>query len=689
MPGFTYLQKGSIRETTGGVTAANEFEADGVILTERRPCMVWFRGDLYIIGYYTRPVVQQRETNGRWYPAGIRRPMYPLAVAPGGGTGGSSGSCLAFITFLHKVGSKVLAESNPSNVVNVGELTGQGRAWTNIDSSTAESRVTHVRGYVSMNGDLFRAAWESPYGITALEENVRTLQLTFAGPNEWQYGIPPETYFGHVFAGRMWYAHSAAYPYRIWYSEPGKPQQVRASSFRDTLDREPITGIWKGRNELIVFCRRSSYMIRDSGTGVFVMEKLDSDVGCITHHGIQEIHNKIWFPSEDGIWIYDGSFRYLMKELTPLWRDDFDANRAAFDNGFALHDRIDKVYMFVTRRVTRPEFENSDISPGTLTYAGYYGAFEPSMVGNQPHPEWTLDMKYRFDSCGFYDEFGRLVIGDCDGKIRVADEDDPDDDGDSLNKALIIRRGHDLFFEPGDDLEQGGKHLAQLWYYVESEYTAWSCNIKGGDEQSWQGIQPDDDFWHWSATVAASAKSETRVVKGSRSGKRYWTQSYVPATVHWFTPERVTGRGFTMELRATAPRRLQYRGVGGMWAPGSTQRGVASYLSYDLTASANGESLPGAVVLTSAGDLTFSVTVPQTPITTWPITITITGTGTGGVATNFVRTIVLSSPIMTGDTTGDPVTMLDGDSWSVTIVSVEEEGQQSEVTSGTVSCVVP
>lgn len=579
-----YAQGGRLGNDSGGIVLPDFFSDQGVIYTGRRPCLVWYRGDLYVIGYYTRPVVRFRQDNGGWQLAGIKPPTTLLSVVPGASSGGSEGACLAAITFLHKVGSVVLAESDFGNVVDVGELTGEGRIWSGIDFGSAEARVTHVRGYVSMDGAEFRAAWEAPYGITAYVENVRTAQLTYVGPN-YDHGIPPDTRFGAEWQGRMWYASSPKHPYRLWYSKGGFPQYVAPASFRDTLGKEEITGIAKGRNELVVFCLRNSYMIRQFGQGEddFVMEKLDSDVGCLTHFGIFEIHNKLWFPSEDGPWIYDGGFRYLGKEIQPLWRSDYESNKAEFLSGFAWHDRVNKVYGWVTRRPGREEFEGTEIFPGTVTYCGYYGEFEPSMGGQAQHPEWTIDLKYRFDSSAFYNEEGELVLGSCDGVIRKQDWTDGDDDGDTLQKPLVIRSGHQLFFEPGDDWEFG-KELKQTWMYVESESTAWSVYIRGGDEQVWKSRLPDNIFQFWKSDVAATASSETRTLRTSDGQTRTVALEYVPATTHFMIPAQVTGRGFTWEVRATAPVGLQYRGFGGLWAPGpGSTRPAADITRFTVT----------------------------------------------------------------------------------------------------------
>ena len=686
--GLLYAQGGRLGDTGGGVVLPDEFESQGVTYTGRRPCFVWFRGELYVIGYYTRPVVRHKGDSGRFRIGGIRPPQRILKVVVGGGTGGSDGLCLAATTFLHKSGTKVLCESNFGNVVNVGELGGAGRTWSIIDNVTAERRVTHVRGYVSMDGGTFRTAWEAPYGLTDYEENIRTTRLTFAGPQEYQNGIPPTTSIGHSWASRMWYAGSSNYPYRLWWSRPGFPQYVRPASFRDTLDRESITSIWKGRNELLVLCYRAAYMVRQFGAGEndFVMEKLDSDVGCINHFGVLEIHNKVWFPSEDGPWLYDGGFRYLLKDGQPLWRDDFKANRAAFENGFAVHDRVNKVYMYATRRSLRPEFENTGLRPGTITYVGYYGAFEPSMAGDQAHPEWTLDMKHRFDSCGFYDAEGELVIGSCDGSIRKQDWTDGDDDGDRLQKEAIIRTGHQLFFEPGDDLENG-KNLVQLWYYVESELTSWSLYARGGDEGAWRSELPDNDLSFWKIDVAATTKEETRRVRLARSGQKTLAMLYVPATTHFFVPEKVVGRGFTFELRAVAPVGLEYRGFGGVWTPGGTARGIEERTLLFLAVDFGGVPFdPDASPLVLAPEHY----IPTATISylygdpAWPITVRLVTTGDH---------IIGESVALTGsDLAAEFATILlaGGESLSFTITVLDANGiELEEPFVGAVSCVVP
>lgn len=609
-----------IGDTSGGGVGVSYFEAQGVYATSYRPLFVPYRGDLYLVGAFSRPLVRHA-LDRRWVLAGIKPPQKKLVVAAGTGSGGSSGGCLCYITFLQKIGDRVMAESDPSNAVDVGTLAGEGRDWSDIDTD-AERRVTHVRGYVSMNGDPYRMAWEAPLGLTALTENVPTTALVHEGP-DYDHGLPPtKVRYAHACFGRMWYANSPQFPHRLWFSNAGYPQYVGRASFRDTPDREPIRGIWRGRGYLLVFCPRATYIVRDpSGFGDFVIEKLDTDVGCLTHHGIMEIHNKVWIPAEDGVWIYDGGFKLISEEILPVWTDDYKNNEQAFLDGFAYHDRALKYYVFVTNRAARGEWENTGLLPGTVAYACYYGKYEPSIASGDPDPapDWSLDLKDRFDSSAYYNAAGKLLIASCDGKIRSQDWTNGNDDSDSLLKPLRIRHGHLLFGLAGDSI-QLGKTLTQLWAHLESELVGWRISMIGGDEQAWKQLRPDNVDLFQKYDVDPSGETQQITLKDS-----VYTVVSAPKTVHFFAPEGVSGRGFTFEISAAEPVGFTYRGLGGLWSAGPAARAIVSKTAENWAAAR-------ATALSGGGLLTLTVTpsttgYPVTPVS-WEVDF---GEGAGWV----------------------------------------------------------
>ena len=553
---------------------------NGIYCTGRPPCFVNFRGDVYVIGAFSR-VLYRPKQDRRFLPAGIIGARRKLSVIEAAGSGGSEGRALAFVTLLHKEGALELAESDRSNVVDVGSVTGGGFTWSNLPTENEEFRVTHIRGYRSMDGDEYRMAWESPYGIASFTENLLTNARTILAPDWKDNGIPPKgLHYGTDWAGRVFYARTAEHPYRLWWSAPGAPQNVKDTAYVDTWDRSTITAIHKARNELIVFTQRNAYLVRQFGQESledFVLSKLDSNVGCISHFGAVEIHNRLWFPSEDGIWIYDGAFHYVMRDMRPYWVDDYTANKNIFQAGHAYDDRNDKTYVFVAGR-NPPQLLEGEFLCGTVAYVGTYEMFEPSIGGDRPQPDWTIDAYGRRNSSAVYDADGNVLIGSCDGIIRKADPTDGDDDGDSLLKAMVIRHGLNLLNEPGDDLESG-KQLDEFWCYVESELNGWTLYLMGGDEHAWRQTRPDNVWQFWKVDVPASQKIYASTIANVTK-----TLQATPKTVHYFgKPVKVSGRGYLTEIRATSPVGLKYRGHGGSFSPGSAERTFEFETNFDLT----------------------------------------------------------------------------------------------------------
>jgi hypothetical protein len=544
----------------------------GIFSTGRRPCFENYRGDIYVGGAFSRILVRHKQDR-RMLPAGILPMATKLAIANGAGAGGDTGRVLGFVTLLHKIGDTVLAESDWSNVVDVGMSTGQGWVWTNLPTaSQVDYRVTHIRGYRSVDGSDYMKAWEAAIGIPSFTENVLTRNLTVPAPPAGRNGVPPRGVRLMVnFAGRMYYASTAEHPYRLWRSAAGFPQYVNVENdFVDTWDRSAITCVAKARNDLLCYVMREAYLARQFGQeelSDLVLLKMDNSVGCINHFGAVEIHNKLWFPSEDGVWLYDGSFKYLMRDLRPYWVADYKANPLAFQTGFGYDDRNEKTYVFATGRDPQQDLgEKTDFTIGSLAYVGTYDSYEPSMGGENPAPEWTLDAYARRNSAALYNKDGDVLIGSCDGIIREHDASNADDDNDALGKALLVRSGHQVYQRPGDDIESG-KTLTRFWAYVQAEFNSWTLYLLGGDEDAWNRVRPDNVWGFWKKLFAASLKVYSQTIGTITKNMRA-----LPKTVHVSIPEKVTGRGWVTEIRGHLPLGMKIRGWGGAFQAGPADR---------------------------------------------------------------------------------------------------------------------
>lgn len=592
---FFYLSRS---RTTGEITiyktpstpvvTSADLAAQGITLTTRRPCIIRFKGEVFITGCFSRPLYYPVR-DPLWVPVGIRPHDQTLTVAATG-SGSLVGQALCYITYQHRVGDVVLAESNPSNYVPVNLAGAAARQWGGLTSATRERRVTHVAGYVSLNGAGFRRAFVMPYGATTYTEGTAEAALTIEGPYK-NYLPPMGAAFSCVFANRVWYANTSEYPWRIWFSEAGEGQYVDLASFRDTLDRDAISGIAPCQGVLIVFTLEKAYAIRFNGT-TFTIDRIDSSFGCICHFGCVEIHNKLWFPSQDGIAIYEGGgFRFVMKDMRPYWQADYLEHQQEFMNGFAVNNKTAKNYVFIIPREKRDEFE--DWEPGHVAYIGNYLNFEPSMGGVNEQPDWSIDLAHRIQYAAFYGLDNRLYFGGEDGAVRVEDDLDGDDDGDTIQKELRIDHGLLLFQEPGDDVESG-KKLEQLWVYTESELTDWRFAAMMGDE--WAELQFEPDNIKNAALFHRDATALTQVIPDP-DGSGEMLADYIPETVHHLGVEGIAGRGITARVRAIAPVGLKYRGFGGMWGPGAGPRKARHITTFSVAAIATNDPTPPSVAL--------------------------------------------------------------------------------------------
>jgi hypothetical protein len=501
--------------------------------------------------------------------------------------------------------------------------------------------VTHVAGYASVNGSNYRRAFLMPYGAATFSEGLATNQLTIAG-SDGNYLPPSGVAFAVEFAGRMWYLNSPEHPYRAWRSDPGEPQYVGLANFLDTTDRDEITGAGVCQGVLVVLTISKAYVIRASGN-TFILDRLDSSFGCLSHFGIIEIHNKLWFPTQDGVAIYDGAgFYFVMKDMRPYWQADYLEHQDAFRDSFAVNDKIGKNYMLLTPRTERDAFE--DWSPGLVTYVGNYLNFERSMGGQNEQPDWSIDLRNRIDYSAFYGLDNRLYFGGEDGKLRIEDATDPDDDGDTLSKPTLIEHGVQLFQEPGDDVE-GGKQLDQLWAYVESELNAWTAYVFMGDEWIEDSFQPDNVLKNWKRDVDASAL--TQVAIDPEGGEML--ASYIQETVHNLGgPEGVSGRGFMFRVRATGAIGMKYRGHGGIWARGQAPRvekEITRFIVYmdSVAIAPNTEDTP--IAIADLGGQVFHVVLNNADVVTYPISVNYSWVGVfTGSASDPIASGLTSAP---------------------------------------------
>jgi len=527
-----------------------------------RPILLRYRGRVYMFGFFSTPamVTEARKVNIMGIPA----PPAAPTLAVGTSSGGSTGLAIAYLTFVEKDAGKVIHESNPSQPSATISLNGQGRAWTVLPTSSINPRVTHIRGYVSMDGALPAFAWERQIGVTSVNENVLTGQLgerlpLFEGPDNqfdvdpFARGVPPNGRYAEVYHDSMWISGDFDFPTRIYFSRLFEPESfnttIKERGWLETLDGEAVTGLKRWGDLLFVGCLRAMYVIQGFSAGDYQIVKVQNYYGCISNASMQLVgpDSDLWGAGQEGVWMYNGSFHDLMEEdLRGEWRDDYRANQINYEDCFAAEDRFSRTYQLVI-----PQDDES-----TFKWVGHW--VPVTMRGAAPW--WVHDIRTRQDNAigsliiSNDDHYGELLTGSCDGFIRKENvQDDPDDDGDSYQKALTLQTKHFFFGDQGGD-DAHGRNFPALDVFLQNESTSVTLSAKAGDDSAQVSTTPQ-----WSRTISAGAVSTPRA-KVARTSLSFNGLS------------EINGKGITLRFTATAPLNVRLRGFAIYHTQGEQER---------------------------------------------------------------------------------------------------------------------
>lgn len=193
------------------------------------------------------------------------------------------------------------------------------------------------------------------------------------------YGLTrlPRVLYNAIYHARKWSSGDSAHPDRVYFSPIERYDEYTNDSYLKTLNGEPVRGLVKVRDVLVVLCPHSSYYITGYSENDFEMQSLEPDIGCITHHGIKMIHDIAVIPAHQGLYACTGtSMRLLDGDYAKTWTEKYNANPLNFENGFAVTDTRAKVYKFFEESVA--------VSNGVPTYGvGRFWVFDYSNFSEQ------------------------------------------------------------------------------------------------------------------------------------------------------------------------------------------------------------------------------------------------------------------------------------------------------------------
>jgi len=144
----------------------------------------------------------------------------------------------------------------------------------------------------------------------------------------WQYdgttasalaGSPPIAEQIAVFQNFVFLAGNSTYPYRLYFSNDGNETTWTGTDYIDIGDlTAPITGLAVLFNTLYIFTRKGIYSLRGYDRDTFILDDINSSVGCVAYKSIVKVDNNLVFWTDRGIYSFDGIQVHYISENIQL-----------------------------------------------------------------------------------------------------------------------------------------------------------------------------------------------------------------------------------------------------------------------------------------------------------------------------------------------------------------------------------
>lgn len=498
----------------------------------RRPCFAKYRRRTVVTGSFNPAIVWDDERGLVW-KIGIQKPTTLPVVAVQGV--GITASVIMYYSWVHKVSGVTIHQGNLSTGASI-TLTNQG-VRTTVPATAPDARTTHVRLWASVDGALPRVVSDSTLGTTTIDWTgpVASIVNAEAPPvnsdgtlNSDARGVPPYGRFAKIFHNRAWY-QDPIYPQRVWFSLIDEMESVGPTAYRDTKDRETVTGLGEWGDQLVIGCHSAWYDIQGYADIDFIMNKIEHKIGCISHWSIAYCSDKaLRFAAQDGVYSYRGRFKYEFQKRRKEWLAAYKADTLNYENCCARDSIRNHAYELLIPAST------------AFYYEGMY-----NVLDENESPIWLDKRRTRRDYClgplindstnQFIDDF----TGSCDGYVRRENVDtNSDDDGDAYQKKCKIRPGH-RFFGDQSGGHPHGKSIDDITLYIKSENQGYTLSAYAGSDSARDALNPTWGPYSFSSLTQSGA---------------------VPETSKLIKPAGLAGAGVTLELVVTAPVGFEYRG---------------------------------------------------------------------------------------------------------------------------------
>ena len=354
--------------------------------------------------YAVNGAVRKRIDNTTVFEWGIEPPS--IAATLGVGTGsGLTGTYFVKYTYLRKVGTTIVSESNPSPISSSQAMSNQALRVTFTASSDAQ--VTHVRIYRTLANDTnFYFDQDIAIGSTSVDTTTADADLGFIIANN--HDRPPvgsDLCIGPLFGGYVFIAKDNL----LYFSLPKQPEYFPATNFIEIAEpQDPITALTVHEGNLFVATQRKLFLIQGTVSTSFAAVPIEVKTGtpnsfCL----VGVVGTGLFHLGPDGIYLLSGGVDQKVTQLNfePLFSARVDATVNTFEGMLTVKDD-DARWFFV--------YENKfyfHYSTGAV------------LVFNTDQKKWTY---YKFDqqltAPAFDDRNKRFLTGTIGKNIRQIED---------------------------------------------------------------------------------------------------------------------------------------------------------------------------------------------------------------------------------------------------------------------------
>ena len=266
-----------------------------------------------------------------WTRLGIAKPTEGSTLVSS--TGASDFSTSEF-AFVHTYKDRGLSfESDPSTSGSTITLTDTGLIITFTAKNSTDPQVDAIVIY-GRN----KTAGETVYRKISSGAQGAGVSSTFTlNSSAWSandeapstHGVPPVLSFGVTWKNR-WWARSADFPTRLYFSEIFQPQGWPALYFIDLpfQNGEDIHAIVPQGDTLLLLGQSQIFLVIGQTSLDFeVRPSLGAQSGAVGPYAVANVEAGVAHASPEGVFIFDGATdRMLSHDLTPSWRAMVEAS---------------------------------------------------------------------------------------------------------------------------------------------------------------------------------------------------------------------------------------------------------------------------------------------------------------------------------------------------------------------------